>query len=201
MRYDIVVARYKENIDWLKQVDVDCNIIIYNKFYDEQIKLENVGRESHTYLHHIVENYENLADVTFFTQADPFDHSPNFLNHVKQIVTERQSYGFKGLTKPPVHGHAESLRCDLDGNPHHGGLNLKYGTDTIFKDFNIFTIEFNPGAIFLASKENILKREKQFYINCLNLCINTEWKDRSGTLAAPYFFERMWKTIFDTNII
>jgi len=29
-----------------------------------------VGRESHTYLHHIVSNYDNLADWTVFSQAD-----------------------------------------------------------------------------------------------------------------------------------
>lgn len=44
-------------------------------------RLLNVGRESDTYLHHIVSNYENgLADVTIFCQGDPFDHSPNFLD-------------------------------------------------------------------------------------------------------------------------
>merc|ERR1719248_86361 len=32
-------------------------------------QLPNVGRESHTYLHHIVDNYENLANWTVFTQA------------------------------------------------------------------------------------------------------------------------------------
>ena len=32
-------------------------------------KLENVGRESHTYLHHIVEHYDELAPWTIFTQA------------------------------------------------------------------------------------------------------------------------------------
>jgi hypothetical protein len=33
------------------------------------VPLENVGREGHTYLHHIVKNYENLADWTVFSQA------------------------------------------------------------------------------------------------------------------------------------
>jgi len=33
------------------------------------VALPNVGREGHTYLHHIVNNYENLADWTVFSQA------------------------------------------------------------------------------------------------------------------------------------
>jgi hypothetical protein len=36
--------------------------------------LPNVGRESHTWLSHIVEEYESLAEWTVFMQADPSDH-------------------------------------------------------------------------------------------------------------------------------
>ena len=32
--------------------------------------MPNVGRESHTYLYHIVENYDNMADWTVFTQSE-----------------------------------------------------------------------------------------------------------------------------------
>merc|ERR1719440_887988 len=32
-------------------------------------KLPNLGRESHTYLHHIVENYDQLPEWTVFSQA------------------------------------------------------------------------------------------------------------------------------------
>ena len=35
----------------------------------EALPLPNVGRESHTYLHHIVNNYDKLADWTVFSQA------------------------------------------------------------------------------------------------------------------------------------
>ncbi len=33
------------------------------------IQLPNVGRETHTYLHHIVSRYDSLADWTVFSQA------------------------------------------------------------------------------------------------------------------------------------
>ena len=52
--------------------------------------LPNVGRESHSYLHHIVSRYDELAPWTVFTQA-----------------TE-PSWGYRGpgagggLTKPPA---------------------------------------------------------------------------------------------------
>ena len=38
------------------------------------IALPNRGREAGTWLHHIVSNYDRLADRTVFMQGDPFDH-------------------------------------------------------------------------------------------------------------------------------
>lgn len=74
--YKIVVARYNENISWLNSEMSNC--IIYNKGnkldINNEILLENVGRESETYLHYIITNYDNLPDVVVFTQAGISDH-------------------------------------------------------------------------------------------------------------------------------
>ena len=74
----IVVARYNENIDWLRKepfVNNIYSVVIYDKgpnsvknlfdTFDYQY-LPNVGRESHTFLHHIYNNYDSLADITIF---------------------------------------------------------------------------------------------------------------------------------------
>lgn len=37
------------------------------------IPLPNRGREGHSYLHHIVENYDNLADITIFLPGSCMD--------------------------------------------------------------------------------------------------------------------------------
>jgi len=79
---DMVIARYKESIDWLQRY-ADYNfrdIIVYNKGPNDgkcelkgkqckQITLKNEGRCDHTYLYHIIHNYDNLADVTIFTKG------------------------------------------------------------------------------------------------------------------------------------
>ena len=81
MSYQIVVARYNENIDWLRPIQEQC--IFYNKGkellqeVDSQICLENVGRESHTYLRYIIDNYDGFPDVVVFTQARISDHRMN----------------------------------------------------------------------------------------------------------------------------
>lgn len=72
---EVVLARYDEDIQWsepYKHVRT-----VYCKDNSSAIEacqdvLPNVGREGHTYLHHIVQNYDNLSAWTVFSQAqDP----------------------------------------------------------------------------------------------------------------------------------
>ena len=91
MSYIIVVARYNENIEWLNNEMENC--IIYNKGNKLNIKneimLENVGRESESYLQYIIKNYHNLPDVIVFTQAKISDHkfiNPKNLNDINYII-------------------------------------------------------------------------------------------------------------------
>ena len=79
----LVVARYNENINWvLAYNDI---AIIYNKGKELNLpfnnvqNIENIGREGHTYLYHIINNYNNLYSKTIFTQASPFEHNNRIL--------------------------------------------------------------------------------------------------------------------------
>lgn len=77
---EIVVARYNEDISWSRFYS--SLLTIYDKSNKDDVKstipidntvtiipLPNIGRECNTYLHHIVNNYHTLADVTVFTQG------------------------------------------------------------------------------------------------------------------------------------
>jgi len=69
---EIVLAHFNEDIRWSKPYRNIRTIYCKgpeNKRPDGCTALPNVGREGHTYLHHIVQNYENLSDWTVFTQA------------------------------------------------------------------------------------------------------------------------------------
>ena len=94
MKTEIVVARYKENLDWLKKIkkSKDIKITVYNKGPSDisinAIQLPNIGRESHTYLYHIINNYDNLADQTIFCQGDSIYHSPDFLDLINKYRTK-----------------------------------------------------------------------------------------------------------------
>ena len=75
-----------EDIEW-------TNVVIYNKgtklennYNHEEIMLENVGREGHTYYKYICDNYDNLDDYTIFLQDNPFDHCSDIINLLKSII-------------------------------------------------------------------------------------------------------------------
>ena len=62
-KLEIVVARYNEDLEWLKKIPKEYKITIYNKGLDDIknipssatiTKLPNIGRESHTYLYHMI---------------------------------------------------------------------------------------------------------------------------------------------------
>ncbi|MDO1582214.1 hypothetical protein [Rhizobium oryzicola] len=88
--HSLVIARYSENVDWLVQVPDNYEIFLYNKGEPIQspellkrvnhiIDRPNMGRESETYLHHMMTVKRMDHDFTVFAQGDPFEHSPDFL--------------------------------------------------------------------------------------------------------------------------
>ena len=106
---EVVVARYAEDPAWCRAAGFNCTI--YNKGdalrEDEEQRYEagssacaagrlrvrslpNVGRESHTFLSHIVSHYEQLAEWRVFMQGDPFDHLPTRIR-LDDYVQEAQA--------------------------------------------------------------------------------------------------------------
>jgi hypothetical protein len=106
----LVVSRYGENVSWTHNLDA-VPVVVYDKG-DAQAPgaLPNVGREAHTYLHHIVTHYEHLADVTVFVQGEPFDHVP----HLYQALSELdEGVGFRDLCDFILVEDQRELHCSL----------------------------------------------------------------------------------------
>jgi hypothetical protein len=76
---EVVLAHFDEPLDWTRDyASHDTKFHVYLKgekpcsIVNPKFRcsrLPNVGRESHTYLTHIVQEYDNLADWTVFSQA------------------------------------------------------------------------------------------------------------------------------------
>jgi hypothetical protein len=172
MNFSIVVARYNEDLNWTKNFS---NVIVYNKGTPltndfNQIALNNVGREGHTYYKHIYDNYDNLADYTFFLQGNPFDHSPNIIpnliKYIGNINNKDLNVDFEFLSET-------ILDCNLDGCIHHYGLPLRDVYEKLFDERHAFmNYKFGAGAQFIVSKKKILQRPKEFYLKIIEMLEN-----------------------------
>ena len=99
---DLVIARYMEDLAWLSQYKNHSfrRVIIYNKGSSmkcpdmksicEVKNLPNVGFCDHTYLYHMVNEYNNLADITVFLPGSA--DLPKKRKYVNQII----NLAFKG---------------------------------------------------------------------------------------------------------
>lgn len=79
---EIIISRHNEDISWS---DMYASIrTVYDKSDEPNVlkvgtpgnvvRLANLGRESHTYLTHIVKNYAKLAELTVFSQGSAPGH-------------------------------------------------------------------------------------------------------------------------------
>ena len=73
---DIVIARYNEDLKWTLEFPFNkYKYIVYNKgdndYFEKKnvkkiVNLLNVGKCDHTYLNHIITNYNNLSEINVF---------------------------------------------------------------------------------------------------------------------------------------
>ena len=73
--FDYVVPRYYEDLNWVTKYP-DLNFFIYNRGKPNirVISLPNNGRDCHTILYHIINNYHNLGEVTIFGANNSSDY-------------------------------------------------------------------------------------------------------------------------------
>lgn len=80
-----IISRYNEDLNWIKQLK--GSFVIYNKGdnfpYNFPFKqIENIGRETETFVRAIIENYDFLNEYEniIFLQGNPIDHCKSILN-------------------------------------------------------------------------------------------------------------------------
>jgi Protein of unknown function (DUF3431) len=189
----IVVARYKEDVSWTNSMS-PC--IIYNKSDSTPesthpvISLPNVGREGHTYLHHIITHYDHLDDYTIFLQGNPFDHSPHLAQKLQSIYTllfiKNKSISFDYLSEKIIPCNLNNCEYDTHLSPQLiSNYRHLFG---ISKNEHSFV--FGAGAQFIVSKQTILSRPKSFYQKIIKLL------DYDTNPIEGFVIERFWNMIF-----
>jgi hypothetical protein len=173
----IVVARYKEDVSWLKHIN-NATPFIVNKFHTTDatvgVVLPNVGRESHSYLWYIINNYVCLDEHTCFLQGNPFPHCPDVVDIINNFDGKADFTQF-GKVYDTV----------KDACPHHSDLIISAFDDMV----NIPDAwSFNAGAQFIVSKQRIQRHSKEFYQQL--------FERHSTNEHTPWCLERLWKFIF-----
>jgi hypothetical protein len=212
----ICVARFNEDIKWLPSLQQS---IVYNKGDDlderlsaqlhSVVPMENLGRESSSYLTHIIRNYDNLSQITVFIQGKIHDHIRGPQDKfIRTIVAQAREHGYS----------KDRLIYNADHRHPHWGQewNKNYlGSSDWFKQDNyngnqrIAFVEWfekmietpypeseiilYPNAMFAVDKDHILSRPKAFYQKLLD---NVHWHNDP---VEAHFLERSWFYIFNCH--
>ncbi|MFQ3670527.1 MAG: DUF3431 domain-containing protein [Verrucomicrobiia bacterium] len=197
IRHELVVARCCEPLDWLRRVPDSWRITIYNKGTPlpiPSIPLPNIGREAHTYLHHLVSRRHNLALQTVFVQGHPFDHAPDLHAKLRAwTVGSLPILPFQWLGFLIDQDDPEGRRLFLPWSKNPQRLTLPTGH--LYRELlgrpapDHFT--FVGGAQFSLSASLALQRPASFYEHALRLA--------STEPLAAHAFERFWDHLFGTQ--
>lgn len=209
---ELVVARYNETLHWLNTDPFSkYPVVIYNKgdpmetdssVYIE--KLPNVGKCDHTYLYHIIKNYDNLADVTVFLPGSAvmkhkigktkkmmnlLETEPNktifITNYVPNVGTALYNFTLNEyktseqvnyLKNPETKLYLSKIRPFGKWFKHH------------FPEINIHHVSYM--GIMAISKKHIKQHPKKYYENLIKEL------ETSSNPEVGHYFERAWLAIF-----
>lgn len=212
---EIVIAHYNEDLSWLSKDAETCTI--YSKGGEKaappypHIAIPNIGREGHTFLHHIIERYDNLADVTLFLQGRVDDHFSITLDEVKERARQTQH---RQVTTFPYR--------DLETFDHWDGIpwdeypswkkwssmsSSVKAARTPAEYWQLFfpgkaipaSVGFQPGALFAVRKEAIRQHPRSFYQLVMQEFFLGDMAHINPETG--HLMERFWQAIFSPEYI
>lgn len=162
---EIVVTRFDENLNYLK--NYEDFLTVYNKgkcdlsLNCKIVKRPNIGNDPESLFYHIVNNWDNLSDVTFFCQGDINDRSDQLITYsdFENYINTNDIYFFK-------------KRYDLP-NYNENFLNFNISFKELYKE--IFDEEYKKDFAWVAGnwisvKKDIIKNVPySIYQKMLNL--------------------------------
>lgn len=217
MSIQIVVARYKEPLTWLQDAPFcDHPVVVYNKGGNDDfvrplfpvavVPLPNVGVDAHTFVYHIVANYDQLADYTVFLQGS-VDLEHKYRRAVQTLRTslERQCTVLSTRWAPhpvqPTYYNFTLDKYELSHTTNTSDKRIAYLSPCPIRPFgkwyesmfgNIATGHIVYNHIMCVKREDIHKRPLAFYVGLLQMFGNEP--DVQPELA--HYVERAWEAVF-----
>jgi hypothetical protein len=205
--FEVVIARYKEDLSWVEKEFPQDNVIVYNKGPDDLqylpshykvVKLPNIGREIHTYLWHILHNYDSSTQRTLFLQGNPYDHHPlKPLSKYKKLYHITRCKNIIAVCLPvsldreseKLHNTEWEKTSWADTVIRKNGLKDFTINVVGIKNYQIDHLMMTYGAQFAVDKQKIHKRSKEYYEELL----------KHFDIKSPiegHYMERLWDVVF-----
>ena len=194
---ELVVAHYTEDLNWLRNLPAGLQKTLYTKGPNPSpehpaTSLPNVGREAHTYLHHLVNRYEDLAEWTIFCQGKPFDHAYDFKKFLREFVanhTQREpEFRWLGHLIDTDDWRGHRLFRPWSKNDDGRGLDMRGFHRALFGTDGPQLYTFALGAQFAVHRDLVRRQPRSFYERAL--VVSTSFLD------AAHCFERSWDRVF-----
>jgi hypothetical protein len=212
---EIIVSRYNENLNWLNEFPFNqFEYIVYNKGDNDNfeknnvkkiINLPNVGRCDHTYLFHLIENYDNLSDIiVFFPGSINIEYKkPKAIQLLSKIIeNDYKNAYFFGSYHHNLRNRYKYFK--LDSHKCSDPINYEKNCEIMLEKCKIrpyglwYSYFFGNtiahwstlSGIFSIDKRDIIQHPKlryQFLIETINKHSNPE---------AGHYIERSWGVIF-----
>ena len=209
MDIKIVVSRYNEDISWILPLKHYCIFINKGELLniENEIQLENIGRESHSYLWFIINNYENLPNIVAFTQGNIKDHIEiDNLKYLENMIKDAVVYN-KSMPNA-LHNYKTNKKMNGELGPtwnykdnewylksNYVNNQPQFFVDWFIKNINpeypYPTMYFYMNGIFAVKRELILKNSKEYYEKLIKSV------DHHIDPAEGHFLERSWYHIFE----
>jgi hypothetical protein len=195
-QFEIVITRFNEDLSWTDGIEHLCTVYnkgnMFSKGSCKIVKVPNHGNDTETILRHIVEQYHNLANATFFCQGNLCDREDqplyplttyakcgiDELMCVKEDLWELPTARFRWRVSSP--------ECVSVGN-----LDLATWRIVIGIPFRGVYESWVKGDWIAAGRERILRRPKKFYKDLYDTC----QFHRGIQVEEIWFLERSFHTI------
>lgn len=210
---EIVVARYNEDLKWIQEFPFNqFRYTIYNKGENDNytkpnkyriIKLPNVGRCDHTYLYHIVNNFNNIAPITIFLPGSiQIPHKKDMAVKLLNFILISKTAVFLGSNTSNVKHTFNNFSLDnwAASDPQNKTLNNEsvlekaklrpYGKWYNYFFGNMVVKQFCLYGIFSINKLDIIKNNINFYRQFLNSL------EGNSNPEVGHYIERSWGVIF-----
>jgi hypothetical protein len=205
--FHVVVARYKESVDWL--APFAPHIRLYNKGPSSiphpfiTVNLPNIGRESHTYLQYILDYYDRLPQIVVFTQGDITEElaeqypngklSSSFIIELVRSAYEHgqsQNFFLNERIPPPWRATPALRMSSYKGNQlESAGMTLGEWYESRIGRPYPASPPWYIHALFAVKRERILQHPRSLYERLI----------ADLTTADPevgHFFEKTWLLLF-----